>query len=62
MRGLTADDVFSDGLLGCLECVAAHYDRSVEPGALVSGLPLVDGRLTPRLFSRAAARAGLSAR
>ncbi|HDL16610.1 MAG TPA: type I secretion system permease/ATPase, partial [Rhizobiales bacterium] len=59
---IAADHVFSDSLLGCLEFVAAHYDRSVQPGALVSGLPLVDGRLTPGLFSRAAARAGLSAR
>lgn len=59
---IAADHLFTDSLLGCLEFVTAHYDRSVQPGALVSGLPLVDGRLTPGLFSRAAARAGLSAR
>ncbi len=59
---LSADHVFSDELLGCLEFVCAYHNRSVQPGVLVSGLPLVEGRLTPRLFSRAAARAGLSAR
>jgi len=62
VRSLAADDVFSDGLLGCLEFIARHFDRSIPPGALVSGLPLADGKLTPRLFPRAAARAGLSAR
>lgn len=61
-RGLAADDDFSDGLLGCLEIIARHFDKSIPPGALVSGLPLVDGKLTPRLFPRAAARASLSAR
>ncbi len=62
VRSLAADDVYSDGLLGCLEFIARHFDRSIPPGALVSGLPLADGKLTPRLFPRAAARAGLSAR
>jgi len=62
VRGLSADDVFSDGLLGCLVFITRHFDRSIPPGALVSGLPLEEGKLTPKLFSRAAARAGLSAR
>ena len=62
VRGLAADEVFSDGLLGCLEFISRHFDRSIPAGALVSGLPLEEGRLTPRLFPRAAARAGLSAR
>ena len=61
-RGLAADGIFSDGLLGALEFVARFYHRSIPPAALVSGLPLDDGKLTPRLFQRAAARAGLSAR
>jgi len=61
-RDLAADGIFSDGLLGALEFVARFYHRSIPPAALVSGLPLADGRLTPRLFQRAAARAGLSAR
>jgi ATP-binding cassette subfamily C protein LapB len=62
VRALAADDVFSDGLLGCLEFIARNFDRSIPPGALLAGLPLADGKLTPRLFPRAAARAGLSAR
>lgn len=59
---IAAEHVFSDGLLGCLEFLAIYHSRPVQPGALVTGLPLVEGRLTPRLFARAAARAGLSAR
>ncbi|MGE3628002.1 MAG: type I secretion system permease/ATPase [Hyphomicrobiales bacterium] len=59
---VSADKVFADPLLGCLENVARHYDRAVPAKALVAGLPLVDGRLTPNLFGRAAARVGLSAR
>src|SRR3990170_3088734 len=52
----------SDPLLGCLEIAADYYGRSAASGALTSGLPLVQGRLTPRLFLRAASRVGLSAR
>jgi ATP-binding cassette subfamily C protein LapB len=52
----------SDPLLGCLEIVADHYRRSAAAGALTSGLPLAQGRLTPQLFVRAASRVGLSAR
>lgn len=59
---IAADDAFADPLRDCLENVARHFGRSIPKTALVSGLPLVDGRLTPRLFPRAAARAGLSAR
>jgi ATP-binding cassette, subfamily C, bacterial LapB len=52
----------SDPLLGCLEIVADHYGRSAASGALTSGLPLVQGRLNPQMFVRAASRVGLSAR
>ena len=51
-----------DPLLGCLEIAADHYGRSAATGALTSGLPLAQGRLTPQLFVRAASRIGLSAR
>ncbi|WP_142848524.1 type I secretion system permease/ATPase [Telmatospirillum sp. J64-1] len=51
-----------DPLLGCLLALSRHYDRPATPSALIAGLPLVGGRLTPALFVRAAARAGLSAR
>ena len=51
-----------DPLLGCLEIAADHYGRSAATGALTSGLPLAQGRLTPQMFVRAASRIGLSAR
>ncbi|MCB9947624.1 MAG: type I secretion system permease/ATPase [Rhodospirillaceae bacterium] len=51
-----------DPLLSCLVVVTKHFTRPVSPAALVSGLPLVDGMLTPSLFIRAAARAGLTGR
>ena len=57
-----ADRDASDPLLGCLEIAADYYGRSAASGALTSGLPLVQGRLTPHLFPRAASRVGLSAR
>ena len=51
-----------DSLLACLVTLTKHFDRPMSPDALTSGLPLVDDQLTPALFVRAAARAGLSAR
>jgi ATP-binding cassette subfamily C protein LapB len=51
-----------DPLLGSLLILAEQFGHSVPESSLVSGLPLVDGRLTPGLFARAAARVGLSAR
>lgn len=57
-----AQNEVSDPLLGCLEIVADYYRRSAAAGALTSGLPLAQGRLTPQLFVRAASRVGLSAR
>ncbi len=51
-----------DPLLGCLVFVTSLYERHFSPDSLTAGLPLVDGRLTPDLFLRAAARAGISGR
>jgi ATP-binding cassette subfamily C protein LapB len=51
-----------DPLLGCLLWLARSFHRAVSAQALVAGLPLETNRLTPELFPRAAARAGLSAR
>lgn len=51
-----------DLLLACLGWFARHFDRPMSGEALRAGLPLVDNRLTPDLFVRAADRAGLSAR
>src|SRR5690606_5669456 len=39
-----------------------HHRRLVHPDALLSGLPLTQGLLTPALFDRAARRAQFSSR
>jgi ATP-binding cassette subfamily C protein LapB len=54
--------VSDDPLRGCLEHVAKALGRPMSSDALMAGLPLVANRLTPALFVRAAARAGLSAK
>ncbi len=51
-----------DPLLACLLWLARRFERPVSAEALVAGLPLEAHRLTPALFARAAARAGMSAR
>src|SRR5437870_1029696 len=51
-----------DALLGCLLVLAKFFNNPVSADALTAGLPLVDHRLTPELFLRAASRAGLSAK
>jgi ATP-binding cassette subfamily C protein LapB len=51
-----------DPLLGCLLALTKFEHRPRTADALTAGLPLVDNRLTPDLFIRAARRAGLSAR
>jgi ATP-binding cassette subfamily C protein LapB len=50
-----------DALLHSLIYVSRYYGLSNSPEALVNGLPLADGQLTPFLFTRAASRAGLLA-
>jgi ATP-binding cassette subfamily C protein LapB len=59
---VTAEDSLDDPLLGCLENIARIHDRAIPKQAFVTGLPLVNGQLTTRLFPRAAERAGLSAK
>lgn len=51
-----------DGLLECLLILGRYYRQSTTGEALVAGLPLVDGRLDPGLFSRSAARIGLTSK
>lgn len=51
-----------DELLECLQSVAMCHDITTTAETLTAGLPLKQGRLTPGVFSRAASRAGLSAR
>ncbi len=51
-----------DPLLECLVFLTRHHGRAYSAEALRAGLPLVQGRLSPSLFVRAAERAGLAAR
>jgi ATP-binding cassette subfamily C protein LapB len=57
-RPVSADDP----LLKCLVLLTRLYNRPFSAETLSAGLPLVDSRLTPELFERAAERAGLAAR
>jgi len=56
------DDFASSSLLDCLMLVAQLEGRTASLPAVTAGLPLVDGKLTPELFIRAANRAGLAAK
>jgi ATP-binding cassette subfamily C protein LapB len=49
----------SDPLADALLFLAAHHGRAISREALLAGLPILDGRLPPPLFERAAAKAGL---
>jgi len=53
---------FDDPLLQCLVILTKLLNKPYSAEALKAGLPLVDNRLTPELFIRAASRANLSAR
>tara|TARA_B100000809_G_scaffold265675_1_gene325261 strand:- start:896 stop:3109 length:2214 start_codon:yes stop_codon:yes gene_type:complete len=54
--------LFQDPLLECLLLLAKLEHRPCSATSLTAGLPLVDERLTPELFVRAANRAGLTAK
>lgn len=60
--GVRADLLHHDPLLDCLVELTRIHGRPGTRAALVAGLPLEKGVLTPSLFPRAAARAGLSAK
>ena len=51
-----------DPLLACLTVLTKLLRKPHSPDSMVAGLPLVDNRLSPELFSRAAERAGLSSK
>jgi len=55
-------DELDDPLLECLAIVTRLHGRPMSAGALASGLPLENNRLTPALFVRAAELHGYSAR
>jgi ATP-binding cassette subfamily C protein LapB len=48
-----------DPLTDALIFLAAHHGRAITRDALLASLPILDGRLTPALFDRAARKAGL---
>jgi ATP-binding cassette subfamily C protein LapB len=56
-----AHRIAHDPLLGCLVVLTRLEHNPFSPETLIAGLPLLDNKLTPELFVRAAARAGLSA-
>ena len=64
----TEDDIdleisrVDDPLLECLVTLGKIYHKPLAKEALIAGLPLVDNRLTPKLFLRSAPTAGFSAR
>lgn len=55
-------DVIDDPLTDCLVILAKLHGKRISRTSLRAGLPLVDNRLTVKLFSRAAQRIGLSSR
>ena len=51
-----------DELLACLLILTRSHGEAASADAVLAGLPLEQGRLTPALFERAAHRAGLASR
>jgi len=60
--GLREDLLHHDPLLDCLVELTRLHGRPSTRAALAAGLPLGSGVLSPSLFARAAARAGLASR
>ena len=56
------DAAYADPLLACLVFLTRYYQRPFSAAVLRAGLPLSGPNLTPALFVRGAARAGLVAR
>ena len=50
----------SDSLLGCLLLACRTHQIATTKDALIAGLPLRNGKMTPALFKRAAERANLT--
>lgn len=60
-REATSDYSGPDGFTDSLIYLARHHGRAISREALLSGLPVMDGRLRVQLYQRAAQRAGLEA-
>jgi len=58
----SASSLSSDPLADALLFLAAHHGRAISREVLLAGLPILDGRLPPALFERAAIKAGLEAK
>lgn len=54
------NDITKDPLSACLLWLAQSHSFTTTYAALTEGLPLVNGAITPSLFSRAAARVGFN--
>ncbi len=52
-------DLHGDSLLHSLLLVSKHFGINTNTESLTASLPLVDDKLTPELFVRAAQRVGL---
>ncbi len=52
----------NDPLLSCLYMLTKLHNRTMSKDALAAGLPLQNNRLSPQIFVRAAARAGIYAK
>lgn len=55
-------EVVQDPLLGCLVHLSKQNHKPYSPEVLCEGLPLENHKLTPKLFIRAAKRAGFAAK
>ncbi len=62
VAGLREDVIHHDPLLDCLVNLTRIHGRPSTRAALTAGLPVSETGLTPILFPRAAARAGLSSK
>ncbi len=62
VENVTADAVVYDPLLQCLLQITRLKETPCSETSLIAGLPLVNQRLTPELFVRAAKRAGLESK
>lgn len=55
----TSEETDGNQLLDCLQYFVRLHGRTSSRSSLITGLPLVDGELTPTLYVRAATRADL---
>lgn len=53
-------DASFDSLLGCLMLACRTHHIATTQDAVIAGLPLTNGKMTPAIFKRAAERLGLS--